>query len=386
MGKHLARSLLKSTHNSPSANTSLRCCSANQPTMEACSLPSCSPGVVTMDTNRWIQLQKEFDAYYSEFERLLSECVRPENSADELVQIARYNLAGGKRVRGCLVAASLEAFIGDNVPDRAALYRAYIVGWCIEMLHAGFLIHDDIIDNSPARRNRTSWFLVQRQAGRGLIAVNDGLHLILTTKFLLHHLFTRSGTTTVGYHKLLRLFDEVSYRTCWGESLDSEYSRTAPNDNTTELLPLDSFTRSNFNEICTWKTGFYTFYLPVACGMAIDDYLDCFGDVAVTGKVGTDIADGKCSWPIVECLARASPEQIKVIQQNYGRRDPVAQSAVRKVYEQLRLPQIFADYETQMRTEIIGDITDWTLSDACVTRHAQHLFCYLVDLLFRRTK
>ncbi|OON19655.1 polyprenyl synthetase, partial [Opisthorchis viverrini] len=333
--------------------------------MEACSLPSCSAGVGTMDANRWIQLHKEFDAYYSEFERLLSECARPKNSADELVQ-----------------------------------------------LHAGFLIHDDIIDNSPTRRNRTSWFLMQKQAGRGLIAVNDGLHLILTTKFLLHRLFVRNGTTAVGYLKLLQLFDEVSYRTCWGESLDSHYSRTAPNDNTTELLPLDSFTRSNFNEICTWKTGFYTFYLPVACGMAIagttdeasysaashillklgryfqaqDDYLDCFGDVAVTGKVGTDIADGKCSWPIVECLARASPEQIKVIQQNYGRRDPVAQSAVREVYEQLRLRQIFADYEAQMRTEIMGDITDWTLPDACVTRHAQHLFCDLVDLLFRRAK
>ncbi|KER27885.1 hypothetical protein T265_05166 [Opisthorchis viverrini] len=281
---------------------------------------SCSAGVGTMDANRWIQLHKEFDAYYSEFERLLSECARPKNSADELVQ-----------------------------------------------LHAGFLIHDDIIDNSPTRRNRTSWFLMQKQAGRGLIAVNDGLHLILTTKFLLHRLFVRNGTTAVGYLKLLQLFDEVSYRTCWGESLDSHYSRTAPNDNTTELLPLDSFTRSNFNEICTWKTGFYTFYLPVACG------------IAIAGT--TDEASYSAASHILLKLGRYFQAQ-----QNYGRRDPVAQSAVREVYEQLRLRQIFADYEAQMRTEIMGDITDWTLPDACVTRHAQHLFCDLVDLLFRRAK
>lgn len=35
-------------------------------------------------------------------------------------------------------------------------------------------------------------------------------------------------------------------------------------------------------------------------------------------QVGTDIQDTKCSWLVVQALERATPEQRKLLEENYG--------------------------------------------------------------------
>jgi farnesyl diphosphate synthase len=172
-----------------------------------------------------------------------------------------------------------------------------------------------------------------------------------------------------------------------------------------QLLILPRLPTLSYRQIVINKTAYYTFYLSAASAMFLngvtdqashdlakkicvqigeyfqiqDDFLDCYGDEKVIGKVGTDIQDSKCGWLVVQALDRATPEQRELLKKNYGRTDPDAVAAVKKLYDELDLASVYHRYE---------DETYKTLSEeiAQVTLMPSEVFALLVSKIFKRNK
>jgi len=195
------------------------------------------------------------------------------------------------------------------------------------------------------------------------------------------------------------LFHEVTHQTAHGQLLDTT---TAP----IGTVDLSRYTKERYMRIVTYKTAFYTFYLPIACGLCLygfsrddkayqiaedicmtmgqyfqiqDDYLDCFGDPETIGKIGTDIEDNKCSWLVVQALERATAEQKQIIEENYGKTDAECVNKVKALYRELRLEELFKTYETESYEEMVKKIETQTVVPKGV-------FMPLLAKIYKRTK
>ena len=262
-----------------------------------------------------------------------------------------------------------------SVPDSASLllgaplteeqyFHAATLGWLTELLQAFFLVSDDIMDSSITRRGKPCWY---RHEGVGMVAINDAFMLESSIFVLLKQHFRNHPR----YVDFLELFHEISFKTELGQLCDL---LTAPED----VVNLDNFSMEKYRFIVLYKTAYYSFYLPVALALyqldiatpsnlrqaediliplgeyfqIQDDYLDNFGLPEHIGKIGTDIMDNKCSWLVNQALSIVTPEQRKVLEENYGRKDKDKEAAIKKLYDDLQLEQRYKDYEEKAVSQI----------------------------------
>ncbi|KAK2518170.1 Fdps [Columba guinea] len=305
--------------------------------------------------------REEFMAFFPQIVRDLTEggLGHPEvgDAVARLKEVLEYNAPGGKCNRGLTVLAAFRELATPAQQDPESLRCALAVGWCIELFQAFFLVADDIMDASLTRRGQPCWY---KKEGVGLDAINDAFLL----ESSVYRLLKKYCGERPYYLHLLELFLQTAYQTELGQMLDL---LTAP----ISQVDLNRFSEQRYKAIVKYKTAFYSFYLPVAAAMYMtgieskeehdnakaillemgeffqiqDDYLDCFGDPALTGKVGTDIQDNKCSWLVVECLRRVTPEQRRVLEENYGRKEPEKVAKVKQLYETLGMRAAFQEYE-----------------------------------------
>jgi len=299
---------------------------------------------------------RNFMSVWPDIVRDLTEFAKKRDTGDVAMKwfskALQYNVPKGKKNRGLATVVAYRMLADDVSEEKIRL--AQILGWCVEMLQAVFLIQDDIMDGSTLRRGQPAWHTVEDV---GLAAINDSLMI----ESGIFHILDKYFRNHPNYSRLVQFFHEVIFTTSVGQSLDIQ---------TSKLNVLD-FTMDRYKAIVRNKTSYYTFYLPVALSMAMtgwddpevyrqsrtilleigqffqiqDDFLDVFGDTKVTGKIGTDIEDNKCSWLAVVCNQRSSPHQKEILKECYGSSDPQKVARVKQLYEELGLPTVYTIYE-----------------------------------------
>ena len=320
-----------------------------------------------------------------------------------------YNVPGGKLNRGLTVVHTLEALQPHATPE--ALEQACILGWCIEWLQASFLVADDIMDASVTRRGAPCWYKVP---AIGMIAIND-------TFLLQSHLFATLRRHFQGSHHylpLVELFNHIKWQTELGQMLDL----------TTSPLPgqgqvdLGRFTQERYELIVKHKTAYYTFVLPIMCALILaegggaatgaatatltssssphrplatrilllmgeyfqvqDDYLDAYAPPEVLGKVGTDIQDAKCSWLVVQALAKVGVEGPgrEVLTRHYGKHGEEDVAAVKALYHTLGLEEAFRAYEARS----YDTLKAWIEEASAAEGLPKEVFTLLLDKIYKR--
>lgn len=313
--------------------------------------------------------------------------------ADWTKRVLEYNLHGGKKNRGLMTTYAYENIEDPQNITEESLRISRVVGWCLEMLHAYFLVMDDIMDGSTKRRGVPCWYQLPNI---GLGAINDAI-LIQACIYEVLYLYCKDMPQ---YKHIVDLINEGLLYTSVGQHLDYTMAHRSKND-------YSLFTPERYSSIVKYKTSYYTFKMPVCLGLLLankldpnthkqtekicfeighlfqmqDDFIDCFGVEKVTGKVGTDIQEGKCSWLAVQAIQRCNEKQMRVFSACYGSSEPAHIERIKRLYEELDLPTVYRNEEKARHDSVVRLVHDFP-SDTI----SPDLFLKLLNRIYDRKK
>jgi geranylgeranyl diphosphate synthase type II len=214
---------------------------------------------------------------------------------------------GGKRVRPVMCLMGNELF--DEISK-----DAWPVAAAIELFHNFTLIHDDIMDKAPLRRNQPT---VHAKYGESTALLSGDVMLIVAYDYL-------NKVSTDYLHKVIHLFNKTAKEVCEGQQMDMDFEKQ-------EVVNMDEYIRMIelktsvllAASLCLGailggagqanQEHIYAFGRNLGIAFQIqDDYLDAYGDPAKFGKQpGGDIMSNKKTFLMIKALESANPAQLK---------------------------------------------------------------------------
>jgi geranylgeranyl diphosphate synthase, type II len=223
-----------------------------------------------------------------------------------LYEPARYFLGlGGKRVR------PVACLMGDELFDDLNA-DTWNVAVAIELFHNFTLIHDDIMDKAPLRRNKET---VHQKYGESTALLAGDVMLVVAYEYL-------NKVTSAASRQINSLFNKTAKEVCEGQQLDMDFEKSSDvnfdaylhmiNLKTSVLLGaslqmgaiIGGAGERNQNLI-------YEFGRKLGLAFQVqDDYLDAFGDPEKFGKqIGGDIRSNKKTFLLIHALETATEPQ-----------------------------------------------------------------------------
>ena len=221
----------------------------------------------------------------------------------DIATYAQYALTGqGKQLRPALVALSAEA-TGKLNDDHV------MVAVIIEMVHLATLVHDDVMDEASIRR------------GRPTLAANWGNEIsVLLGDCLFAHAVKLAASFPTP--EICRAVAGATNTVCAGEILQTQLRKNFELSRTEYFKVLSMKTGELFALSCDLgafltgapdrqRTALRQYGMAIGTAYQIyDDCLDLFGTEADTGKsLGTDLAKGKLTLPMLYLLERVEPRK-----------------------------------------------------------------------------
>jgi len=225
----------------------------------------------------------------------------------EIADHARYALDNrGKQLRPALVGLCAGA-VGKVRDDHVT------IAVLVEMVHLATLVHDDIMDGAQVRR------------GRPTVGARWGNHLaVLLGDCLFAHAMKVAATLSAP--DIFRSIARATSAVCSGEILQSNRRHRWDLPRTEYLRMVEMKTAELFAVAAelggrhagateSQEAALREFALASGTAYQIyDDCLDLYGSESAAGKsLGTDLATGKLTLPVIVLLERASPSDVAEI-------------------------------------------------------------------------
>ncbi|KAK6031039.1 polyprenyl synthetase, partial [Ostertagia ostertagi] len=249
-------------------------------------------------------------------------------------------VGGGKNARSVL---ALDSFCAFN-PDASAA-EVQTMAECaslLELIQSFYIILDDIMDGAETRRGKLCWY---KQPDIGLGAINDALLLDAFIEEIIRS--TIPGICMPHIHKSIVYVFHIRRYEQLVEMKTSHYSFFHPIE--MSMLVSDRLDNHQVVRRLAYQIGFLF--------QSQDDLLDVFGDPAMTGKVGTDIQDGKCTWISVRTAQklRGKPE-MSFFKEHYGKPVPESVAKVKELFEKLKIQDEFLKFQRNFSEKVRNDI------------------------------